>query len=102
MEEILRKLQKEASGSKHRAIKESCTWAIGTGRGRWYGAEQVVWGRQVFVMGPGAGGLPAQGAQPRAAPGWALPGVREAGGGVVCPKLSPSKSPLPKSSQVKP
>lgn len=33
MEEILRKLQKEASGSKHRAIKESCTWAIGKGRG---------------------------------------------------------------------
>uniref|UniRef100_A0A8V0XGI9 ARFGEF family member 3 n=2 Tax=Gallus gallus TaxID=9031 RepID=A0A8V0XGI9_CHICK len=30
MEEILRKLQKEASGSKHRAIKESCTWAIET------------------------------------------------------------------------
>lgn len=34
MEEILRKLQKEASGSKHRAIKESCTWAIGKGGGR--------------------------------------------------------------------
>lgn len=34
MEEILRKLQKEASGSKHRAIKESCTWAIGKGRGQ--------------------------------------------------------------------
>lgn len=34
MEEILRKLQKEASGSKHRAIKESCTWAIGKGPGR--------------------------------------------------------------------
>jgi len=32
MEEILRKLQKEASGSKHRAIKESCTCAIGEGR----------------------------------------------------------------------
>ncbi|OXB83695.1 UNVERIFIED_CONTAM: hypothetical protein H355_013050 [Colinus virginianus] len=30
MEEILRKLQKEASGSKHRAIKESCTCAIET------------------------------------------------------------------------
>uniref|UniRef100_A0A8C4JTZ4 ARFGEF family member 3 n=1 Tax=Dromaius novaehollandiae TaxID=8790 RepID=A0A8C4JTZ4_DRONO len=30
MEEILRKLQKEASGSKHRAIKESCTGAIET------------------------------------------------------------------------
>ncbi|XP_048345704.1 brefeldin A-inhibited guanine nucleotide-exchange protein 3 isoform X2 [Sphaerodactylus townsendi] len=27
MEEILRKLQKEASGSKYKAIKESCTWA---------------------------------------------------------------------------
>lgn len=34
MEEILRKLQKEASGSKYRAIKESCTWAIGKGPGR--------------------------------------------------------------------
>lgn len=34
MEEILRKLQKEASGSKHRAIKESCTWAIGKSGGR--------------------------------------------------------------------
>lgn len=29
MEEILRKLQKEASGSKYKAIKESCTWALG-------------------------------------------------------------------------
>lgn len=29
MEEILRKLQKDASGSKHKAIKESCTWALG-------------------------------------------------------------------------
>lgn len=29
MEEILKKLQKEASGSKYRAIKESCTWALG-------------------------------------------------------------------------
>lgn len=29
MEEILKKLQKEASGSKHKAIKESCTWALG-------------------------------------------------------------------------
>ncbi|ELW64171.1 Brefeldin A-inhibited guanine nucleotide-exchange protein 3 [Tupaia chinensis] len=27
MEEILRRLQKEASGSKYKAIKESCTWA---------------------------------------------------------------------------
>lgn len=33
MEEILRKLQKEASGSKYKAIKESCTWALGR-RGR--------------------------------------------------------------------
>lgn len=33
MEEILRKLQKEASGSKYKAIKESCTWALGK-RGR--------------------------------------------------------------------
>uniref|UniRef100_A0A8C8SX81 ARFGEF family member 3 n=1 Tax=Pelusios castaneus TaxID=367368 RepID=A0A8C8SX81_9SAUR len=31
MEETLRKLQKEASGSKHKAIKESCSWAIGKG-----------------------------------------------------------------------
>ncbi|XP_073929736.1 brefeldin A-inhibited guanine nucleotide-exchange protein 3 isoform X1 [Castor canadensis] len=30
MEEILRKLQKEASGSKYKAIKESCTWALET------------------------------------------------------------------------
>ncbi|EMP37419.1 Brefeldin A-inhibited guanine nucleotide-exchange protein 3 [Chelonia mydas] len=30
MEEILRKLQKEASGNKHKAIKESCGWAIET------------------------------------------------------------------------
>ncbi|XP_028913751.1 brefeldin A-inhibited guanine nucleotide-exchange protein 3 isoform X3 [Ornithorhynchus anatinus] len=30
MEEILRKLQKEASGSKYKAIKESCTWAVET------------------------------------------------------------------------
>nr|XP_025033827.1 brefeldin A-inhibited guanine nucleotide-exchange protein 3 isoform X3 [Pelodiscus sinensis] len=30
MEEILRKLQKDASGNKHRAIKESCGWAIET------------------------------------------------------------------------
>ncbi|KAK9411618.1 brefeldin A-inhibited guanine nucleotide-exchange protein 3 [Crotalus adamanteus] len=30
MEEILRKLQKEASGSKYKAIKESCTWASET------------------------------------------------------------------------
>lgn len=29
MEEILKKLQKEASGSKYKAIKESCTWALG-------------------------------------------------------------------------
>lgn len=29
MEEILRKLQREASGSKYKAIKESCTWALG-------------------------------------------------------------------------
>ncbi|ETE63442.1 Brefeldin A-inhibited guanine nucleotide-exchange protein 3, partial [Ophiophagus hannah] len=29
MEEILKKLQKEASGSKYKAIKESCTWASG-------------------------------------------------------------------------
>ncbi|XP_074846581.1 brefeldin A-inhibited guanine nucleotide-exchange protein 3 isoform X2 [Carettochelys insculpta] len=28
MDETLRKLQKEASGNKHRAIKESCGWAI--------------------------------------------------------------------------
>lgn len=40
MEEILRKLQKEASGSKHRAIKESCTWAIGKGREELSGAGQ--------------------------------------------------------------
>lgn len=33
MEEILRKLQRDASGSKHKAIKESCTWALGK-RGR--------------------------------------------------------------------
>uniref|UniRef100_A0A8C0V284 ARFGEF family member 3 n=1 Tax=Cyanistes caeruleus TaxID=156563 RepID=A0A8C0V284_CYACU len=39
MEEILRKLQKEASGSKHRAIKESCTWAIGKVRGSGAGQE---------------------------------------------------------------
>ncbi|XP_058163529.1 brefeldin A-inhibited guanine nucleotide-exchange protein 3 [Dasypus novemcinctus] len=30
MEEVLRKLQREASGSKHRAIKESCAWALET------------------------------------------------------------------------
>ncbi|XP_045428532.1 brefeldin A-inhibited guanine nucleotide-exchange protein 3 isoform X4 [Pipistrellus kuhlii] len=30
MEEILRKLQKEASGSKYKAIRESCTWALET------------------------------------------------------------------------
>uniref|UniRef100_A0A8C3HWV4 ARFGEF family member 3 n=1 Tax=Chrysemys picta bellii TaxID=8478 RepID=A0A8C3HWV4_CHRPI len=30
MEEILRKLQKEASGNKYKAIKESCGWAIET------------------------------------------------------------------------
>ncbi|XP_046306218.1 brefeldin A-inhibited guanine nucleotide-exchange protein 3 isoform X1 [Marmota monax] len=30
MEEILRKLQREASGSKYKAIKESCTWALET------------------------------------------------------------------------
>uniref|UniRef100_A0A8C6X1Z0 ARFGEF family member 3 n=2 Tax=Elapinae TaxID=42168 RepID=A0A8C6X1Z0_NAJNA len=30
MEEILKKLQKEASGSKYKAIKESCTWASET------------------------------------------------------------------------
>nr|XP_004651224.2 brefeldin A-inhibited guanine nucleotide-exchange protein 3 [Jaculus jaculus] len=30
MEEILKKLQKEASGSKYKAIKESCTWALET------------------------------------------------------------------------
>ncbi|XP_049643955.1 brefeldin A-inhibited guanine nucleotide-exchange protein 3 [Suncus etruscus] len=30
MEEILRKLQKDASGSRHKAIKESCTWALET------------------------------------------------------------------------
>lgn len=29
MEEILKKMQKEASGSKYKAIKESCTWALG-------------------------------------------------------------------------
>lgn len=29
MEEILRKLQRDASGSKYKAIKESCTWALG-------------------------------------------------------------------------
>uniref|UniRef100_A0A8C2HGT5 ARFGEF family member 3 n=1 Tax=Cyprinus carpio TaxID=7962 RepID=A0A8C2HGT5_CYPCA len=28
MEEILRKLQKEASGSKHKAIRDSCSWAL--------------------------------------------------------------------------
>ncbi|EGV96090.1 Brefeldin A-inhibited guanine nucleotide-exchange protein 3 [Cricetulus griseus] len=30
MEEILRKLQRDASGSKYKAIKESCTWALET------------------------------------------------------------------------
>ncbi|XP_076999394.1 brefeldin A-inhibited guanine nucleotide-exchange protein 3 [Tamandua tetradactyla] len=30
MEEVLRRLHKEASGSKHRAIKESCAWALET------------------------------------------------------------------------
>lgn len=41
MEEILRKLQKEASGSKYKAIKESCTWALGkrTERGAGRGAR---------------------------------------------------------------
>uniref|UniRef100_A0A8D0HA53 ARFGEF family member 3 n=1 Tax=Sphenodon punctatus TaxID=8508 RepID=A0A8D0HA53_SPHPU len=29
MEEILRKLQKQASGNKYKAVKESCTWAMG-------------------------------------------------------------------------
>lgn len=29
MEEILRKLQKEASGSKHKAIRDSCSVACG-------------------------------------------------------------------------
>lgn len=37
MEEILRKLQRDASGSKYKAIKESCTWALGK-RGRCTGA----------------------------------------------------------------
>lgn len=40
MEEILRKLQRDASGSKYKAIKESCTWALGK-RGRCAGAEGV-------------------------------------------------------------
>ncbi|XP_037698916.1 brefeldin A-inhibited guanine nucleotide-exchange protein 3 isoform X2 [Choloepus didactylus] len=30
MEEVLSRLQKEASGSKHRAIRESCAWALET------------------------------------------------------------------------
>lgn len=41
MEEILRKLQKEASGSKYKAIKESCTWALGKRTERGAGVEHL-------------------------------------------------------------
>lgn len=53
MEEILRKLQKEASGSKYKAIKESCTWALGkrTERGVGLQAPAGRWGARAAACG---------------------------------------------------
>lgn len=63
MEEILRKLQKEASGSKYKAIKESCTWALGKRAERDAGTCRPA-GRR---CSPAAGG-------PRAGAGIPVPG----------------------------
>lgn len=54
MEEILRKLQKEASGSKYKAIKESCTWALGKRGTR--GAGHLPAGRAPATLLAAAGG----------------------------------------------
>lgn len=74
MEEILRKLQKEASGSKHRAIKESCTWAIGKGRRAARGGAADGWRR--FVP-EGAGTSQQTCSVPLSSSGWEGSGAPE-------------------------
>lgn len=109
MEEILRKLQKEASGSKHRAIKESCTWAIGKGRGRGSGAGQEppmervskAGGREtstnLFRAKESLLSLASSGWEENGAPGpFKMPGSSALLEGAVAPAAGPGEHPRPR------